>query len=79
MAEDEISLNDVLEAIRDGEIVEHYPEHRRGGCCLVYGLTVKGRPLHIVCTAAQPVLISITAYEPRPPKWRTPRERRSRL
>ena len=79
MAEDEISLDDVLEAIQDGEILEHYPEHRRGACCLLCGLTDKGRPLHIVCTTAQPVLILITAYEPRPPKWRTPRERRSQL
>jgi len=79
MAEDEISLDDVLEAIQDGEILEHYPEHRRGACCLLCGLTDKGRPLHIVCTTAQPVLILITAYEPRPPKWRTPREKRSQL
>ena len=79
MAEDEISLDDVLDAIQDGEILEHYPEHRRGACCLVCGLTDKGRPLHIICTTAQPMLILITAYEPRPPKWRTPRERRRQL
>jgi hypothetical protein len=79
MVEDEISLDEVLEAIRQGEILEHYPEHRRGACCLLCGLTDKGRPLHIVCTTAQPVLILITAYEPRPPRWRTPRERRSQL
>ena len=79
MVEDEISLDELLEAIRRGEILEHYPEHRRGACCLVYGPTDEGRPLHIVCTTAQPMLILITAYEPRPPKWRTPRERRSQL
>ena len=33
MAEDAISLDDVLEAIQEGEILEHYPEHRRGACC----------------------------------------------
>jgi hypothetical protein len=77
MAEEEISLDEVLQAIRHGEVLEHYPEHRRGACCLVCGLTQTGRPLHIVCTTAQPMLILITAYEPRSPKWRTPRERRS--
>jgi len=77
MVEEGISLDEVLEAIWQGEILEHYPEHRRGACCMVHGLTDKGRPLHIVCTTAQPMLILITAYEPRPPKWRTPRERRS--
>ena len=78
MVEDEISLDEILEAIRRGEILEHYSEHRRGACCLVYGSTDVGRPLHIVCTCGPPVLILITAYEPRPHKWRTPRERRSR-
>jgi len=79
MVEDEISLDEVLEAIRQGEILEHYPEHRRGACCLVYGPTDEGRPLHSVCTCAEPVLILITVYEPRLPKWRTPREGRIRL
>ena len=78
MVEEEISLKEVLAALQRGEILEHYPEHRRGACCLVSGETDRGRPLHIVCTTAQPLLILITAYEPRPPKWVTPRERRSR-
>jgi len=77
MVEEGISLDEVLEAIWRGETLEHYPEHRRGACCLMHGLTDKGRPLHIVCTTAQPMLILITVYEPRPPKWRTARERRS--
>ena len=78
MVEEGINLDQVLEAISRGEIVEHYPEHRRGACCLVYGVTDRRRPLHVVCTTAQPMLILITAYEPRAPKWRTPRERRSK-
>ena len=77
MVEEEVSLNEVLAALQRGEILEHYPEHRRGACCLVYGFTPAGRPLHIVCTTAQPLLILVTVYEPKPPKWFTPRERRS--
>ena len=77
MVEEDICLDEVLAAIGRGEILEHYPEHRRGACCLVFGTTEEGRPLHIVCTTAQPMLILITAYEPRPPKWLTPRKRRS--
>jgi hypothetical protein len=57
--------------------LEHYPEHRRGACCLVNGSTEEGRPLHVVCTTGQPLLILITVYEPRSPRWLTPRERRS--
>ena len=77
MVGEEITLDEVVQAIRHGEILEHYPEHRRRACCLVNGFTDQGRPLHIVCTTGQPLLILITAYEPRLPKWLTPRERRS--
>lgn len=76
MAEEDIILAEVLQAITTGQIVENYPEHRRGACCLLLGHSQQGRPLHIVCTTAQPVLIIITAYEPKPPKWVTPTQRR---
>jgi hypothetical protein len=76
MVEEEISLDALLAAIQRGEILEEYPQHRRGACCLVSGQTAEGRPLHVVCTTAQPVLILITVYEPRPPKWLTPWKRR---
>ena len=76
MARERIELDEVLEAIRDAEIVEHYPEHRRGPCCLLSGSTMAGRQLHIVCTTAQPLLILITVYEPKLPKWITSKLRR---
>mgnify|MGYP001558873228 CR=1 FL=1 len=76
MVEEDIALDEVLEAIDTGQILENYPEHRRGACCLINGITKKDRPLHIVCTTAQPVLIIITVYEPKPPKWITPIRRR---
>ena len=76
MVEEDITLDEVLQAIATGQIVENYPEHRRGACCLLSGLTQNGRPLHMVCTTAEPVLIIITAYEPKPPKWVTPTQRR---
>ena len=78
MVEQGISLDDVFEAIAAGRILEDYAEHRRGACCLVGGSTRQSRPLHVVCTTAQPVLIIITVYEPTPPKWVTPTERGGR-
>ena len=32
------------------------------------GVTREGRSIHVICTTAQPVLIIITAYEPKPSK-----------
>ena len=77
MAEEEILLEDLLEALRSssGQLLENYPEHRRGPCCLVNGYTQAGRALHVVCTTAVPLLIVITVYEPKPPKWITPTRR----
>ena len=37
MFEEEISLADILEAIRTAELLENYPEHPRGPCCLLNG------------------------------------------
>ena len=75
MVQESITFEEVLEAIQKAEILENYPEHRRGPCCLILGFTYRHRPLHIVCTTAREVLIIITVYEPVPPKWRTPSQR----
>jgi hypothetical protein len=76
MDAEEITLDEVLSAIASGQILENYAEHKRGACCLLYGRTHRGRPLHVVCTSAQPLLIIITVYEPLPPKWVSPTQRR---
>jgi hypothetical protein len=76
MVQEDIALDEVLQAIKTGQILENYPEHKRGPCCLIYGLTLRSRPLHIVCTTTQPSLIIITVYEPKLPKWVSPTQRR---
>jgi hypothetical protein len=70
-----ISLEELREILTTGEILENYPGHQRGPCCLVKGTSGAGRHLHVVCTTSLPTLIIITAYEPQMPKWKTPRER----
>ena len=74
-----IALDEVFQTLRTGRVLENYPEHRRGACCLVGGSSDAGRPLHVVCTTRNPVLIVITVYEPKPPKWPTPQERGAKL
>ena len=76
MIEESISLDEVLEAIADGQVVEDYAQHRRGPCCLLFGHTRAGRAIHVVCTTDRPTLIIITVYEPMLPKWITPTQRR---
>jgi Domain of unknown function (DUF4258) len=75
MAEESISLDDLLNAISNGEILEEYPNHRRGACCLLYGKDASRRDIHVVCTMGRPLLIIITVYLPKPPKWISPTQR----
>ena len=75
MFEEIISTEEILDAIPTGQILENYPEHRRGSCCLLCCFTRHDRPIHVVCTTARPVLIIITVYEPKLPKWITPTQR----
>lgn len=77
MVEDALTLDDVLHVLGNAVLLENYPDHRRGPCCLVGGTTATSRPVHVVCTSANPVLIIITVYEPTPPKWLSPTQRRS--
>jgi hypothetical protein len=75
MVAEGFSVDDVQAGLGNCELLEDYPDHKRGACALLVGVAPGGRPVHIVCTTANPVLIVITVYEPRPPKWLTPTQR----
>ncbi len=75
MLEEDISTAELVVALRNCKLVENYPDHKRGACCLVCGSGGGGRMLHVVCTCEHPELIIITVYEPKPPKWETPFKR----
>ena len=64
------------EALLNGEIIEDYPEDKRGHSCLVYGKSESGRNLHLVCGKAYDILWIITVYEPDPSEWIDFRKRR---
>jgi len=42
MVEENVAVDEVVEALMNGEIVENYPEHKRGACCLVCGRRENG-------------------------------------
>jgi hypothetical protein len=66
---EDITIDDLENAIRNGEILEDYPDDKRGPSCLILGNSQK-KPIHIVCgyTSVKWIRI-ITVYIPRPPKW----------
>ena len=68
--EDElISKDEVIEVISDGEIIEDYPEDKRGHSCLMMRYTQKDRPVHVVCAPKEEYLAIVTAYVPSLDKW----------
>ena len=73
-----ISVQELREAIANGEVIEDYPEDKYGPSCLVLGFTQAGRPLHIQCSyPSRPLVKIITLYEPDPDKWIDFRVRRT--
>ena len=69
LRERKIGAEDIEEAIRNGAIIEDYPDDPRGPSCLILGQS-RSRPLHVVCARLEENQILITtAYEPDPAEW----------
>ena len=71
MFEREISADDVLSVLRDGEIIESYPSDTPYPSRLMLGFRGQ-RPLHVVIAdnLAEDTQIVITVYEPDPALWK---------
>jgi hypothetical protein len=72
-----IALLEIEEAVLsdEAEVIEDYPDDRRGPSCLVLGVTKGGRIIHVQ-VSYPPTVWVITAYEPNDEKWLDPRTRR---
>ena len=71
-AEDElITTDEVRSVVFNGEIIEDYPEDKRGHSCLMFGMPDNRRPVHVVCAPKEEYLAIITAYIPSLEKWET--------
>jgi hypothetical protein len=65
-----IRVQEVIEAIANGQIIEDYLDDKYGSSCLVSGRTQSNRPLHIQCSyPSRPLIKIITLYEPNLDKW----------
>lgn len=66
-----IDENEVLEAVLNGKIIQSYPDDNPYPSYLIYGKTLKDRPIHIVCAFSKEddVAIIITVYQPESEKW----------
>lgn len=76
MEDETIRTLEIETAVAHGQIIENYPDAKRGPCCLIGGDGGQGRHVHVVVTTALEPPVVITVYEPKPPKWVTPTQRR---
>ena len=59
-----ITPDEVREVLFDGDIIEDFPDDKRGHSCLMFAYTSQGRPLHVVCSPKEEYLGIITVYSP---------------
>ena len=64
-----ITGQDVRRVVLRGELIENYSEDVRGHRCLMLGIDLEGRPIHVVCSPKPEFLAIITAYTPEPNEW----------
>lgn len=73
-----ISVDEILEVLDSGGIIEEYLDDGPYPSCLIFGRTQEGRPLHVVCAPVvdEGRLIIITVYQPDPARWEADWRRR---
>ena len=72
-----ISVQELRDAVKTGEILEDYPDDKYGPSCLIFGMTADNRPLHIQCSyPSRPLVKIVTLYEPDEDLWIDFRTRR---
>ena len=64
-----ITQNDIEYALLNGEIIEEYEDSYPYPSCLVYGINLDNKVLHIVCGSNEEELWIITAYYPDNTEW----------
>ena len=77
MLQRRITREDVISAIRSGEIIEQYPDDYPFPSGLVLGLLLSGLPLHVVCGVGMGEVYMITCYTPNPHEWDSDFRRRA--
>ncbi|MCL2181453.1 MAG: DUF4258 domain-containing protein [Treponema sp.] len=74
-----ISIEDIENAVINGEIIEQYPNDYPYPSCLLMGYTKTGKVLHVVCGSDGIELWLITAYYPNSAQWTDDFRQRSKI
>jgi hypothetical protein len=80
LAADGILVRDLIAAVQAAQVVEDYPDFRKGACVLVLQRDRDGKPVHVLRGIpkgqAGPAVL-VTAYRPDPARWSGDMKRRT--
>ena len=78
-AEDDLKYGEICDSVLRGEIIRDYPDDKPYPSCLVFGMNLKGDPVHSVWAYNRESgwAVLITVYRPDPSTWINWRERRN--
>ena len=66
-----ITMGDIQNAVRTGEIIQQYEDDKPFPSCLLLGLTEQNKHIHVVASIDNGYLYIITAYHPDENVWNT--------
>ncbi|CDB89343.1 putative uncharacterized protein [Clostridium sp. CAG:253] len=69
LAERKITIDDIVNGIDTGEVIKQYEDDKPLPSCLVLGLSVNNKYIHIVVSNDEEYIYIITAYYPDPQLW----------
>jgi hypothetical protein len=72
LAVDGLSARECVASVRDGTVVEDYPDYAKAPCVLLLQADGQGRPIHVLWGVpkgrSSPAVV-VTAYRPDPNRW----------
>jgi len=66
-----ITIEDIKNAIKTGEIIKQYEDDKPFPSCLLLGYSVQNKYIHVVVSIDNGYLYIITAYYPNENEWET--------
>jgi hypothetical protein len=72
LAEDSLTVREILASVSDAVVIEDYPVYPKGPCVLVRQQDSMGNPIHVVWgipKGSPSAAVLVTAYRPDPGLW----------